>query len=237
MQPPEDREMPLEEHIAELRRRIIRISVVMLVGIGISFGFSGKLIDLFWKDVLPTEGIYVYAPTEWFMVQLTFAFVITLVVVYPYIVYELYQFAKPGLYENERRFVKTFLPFSYVLFLLGMGVAYFVVVPKLFSLATTFNLGALPYLSARRTVYLALKVMVAFGLIFQIPVLAVIAVRLGLVDSKWLKDKRWLVYVIVFILASNVTFDITGISQLVILALVVVMYELSIVLARIMERR
>lgn len=238
MEPPEDRELPLEEHLAELRRRVIRISIVMIVGIGITFRFAGELIRYFWRELLPSElNIYVFAPTEWFMVQLTFSFVLTLVLVYPYIVYELYQFAKPGLYEHERRFVKTFLPFSYVLFLVGVGLAYFIVIPRLFTIATMFNLGAEPLFSAKRTIYLAFKILLAFGLAFQIPVLAVIAVRIGLITSKWLRDKRIWVYIIVFVLASNVTLDISGISQLVILALVVVMYELSIVLAKLMERK
>ncbi len=238
MEPPEDRELPLEVHLAELRKRVIRISVAMIVGIGVTFRFAGELIREFWDGVLP-EGlkIYVFAPTEWFMAQLTFSFVLTFVVLYPYIVYELYQFAKPGLYEHERKFLKTFLPFSYVLFLVGVGLAYFVVIPRIFYVATVFNLGAKPFFSVKRTLYLTFKILLTFGLAFQIPVLAVIAVRLGLITSKWLRDKRLIVYLVVFLLATNVTLDISGISQLVILALVVVMYELSIVLARLMERK
>ena len=210
----------------------------MIAGIGITFRFAGNLIRDFWNTILP-EGmkIYVYAPTEWFMAQLTFSFILTLVVLYPYVVYELYQFAKPGLYEHERRFVKTFLPFSYVLFLVGVGLAYFVVIPRIFRVAMMFNMGAKPYLSVKRTLYTAFKILVAFGLAFQIPVLALIAVRIRLITSKWLKDKRLIVYLIVFILATNVTLDISGISQLVILALVIVMYELSIALAKVMEKR
>ncbi len=237
MEPPEDRELPLEEHLAELRRRVIRISIVMIAGIIITFRFAGKLIRDFWSTVLPKGlKIYVYTPTEWFMAQLTFSFVLTLIVVYPYLVYELYQFAKPGLYEHERKFVKTFLPFSYVLFLVGIGLAYFIVIPRVFRIATMFSMGAKPYLSVKKTLYSAFKILIAFGLAFQIPVLAVIAVRIGLISSKWLRDKRWIVYLIVFVLATNVTLDISGISQLVILALVVVMYELSIALAKVMER-
>jgi len=238
VQPPEDREQPLEEHIAELRKRVIRITIVMLIGIGISFRFAGELMKDFLEGMLPENfKLYVFAPTEWFMAQLTFAFVVTFVLVYPYIVYELYQFAKPGLYEHERRFVKIFLPFSYALFLLGVALAYFVVIPRIFYVATMFNLGAKPFLSVKRTMYLAFKILLSFGLAFQIPVLVVIAVRIGLIDSKWLREKRLIVYAVVFVLATNVTLDISGISQLVILALVVVMYELSIALAKTMERR
>ncbi len=236
MKPPEDREMPLEEHLAELRRRVLRVFIVFVIGIAITFRFSGDMIRMFWNQVLPNMNVYVVAPTEWFMVQLVFSFALVLVVVYPYLAYELYQFAKPGLYENERKFVKTFLPFSYILFLVGVALGYFVVVPRVFSISMIFSMGAEPFLTAKKTMYSALKIILAFGLSFQIPVLAVIAVRIGLISSKWLKDKRWIVYLAVFILATNLTLDISGISQMIVLALVVVMYELSIVLARIMEK-
>ncbi len=236
MKPPEDREMPLEEHLAELRRRVLRVFIVFVIGIAITFRFSGDMIRMFWSQMLPNMNVYVVAPTEWFMVQLVFSFALVLVAVYPYLAYELYQFAKPGLYENERKFVKTFLPFSYILFLVGVALGYFVVVPRVFSISMIFSMGAEPFLTAKKTMYSALKIILAFGLSFQIPVLAVIAVRIGLISSKWLKDKRWIVYLAVFILATNLTLDISGISQMIVLALVIVMYELSIVLAKLMEK-
>lgn len=236
MKPPEDREMPLQEHLAELRKRLVRIFIVFVVGIAILFRFSGDMIKSFWKDILPNTNVYVIHPTEWFMVQLTFSFSVILLIVYPYLIYELYQFAKPGLYENERKFVKTFLPFSYILFLVGISLGYFVIVPRVFSVSMFFSMGAEPFLTAKKTLYSALKIILAFGLAFQIPVLAVIAVRVGIIDSKWLKGKRWIVYLAVFILATNLTLDISGVSQMIVLALVVIMYELSIVLASFMEK-
>ncbi len=238
MRPPEDREMTLEEHLAELRKRVSRICVVMLAGIGIFFVTSGRLIKDFWSYILPgNASIYVITPTEWFVVQLTFSFTLTLLVTYPYIVYEIYQFAKPGLYEHERRFVKTFLPFSYVLFIVGMSLAYFIIIPKIFSFSMLFTMGSEPFLTAKKTIYSALKILIAFGLAFQIPILALIAVKVELIDSKWLRDKRLIIYIIVFILATNVTLDVSGISQIIILALVVITYELSIFLAKVMEKK
>ena len=236
MRPPEDREMPLEEHLAELRKRVLRVFVVFVVGIAVVFRFAGDMIRSFWNYVLPNTDVYVVTPTEWFMVQLVFSFSFVLVVVYPYLVYELYQFAKPGLYEHERRFVKTFLPFSYALFLVGTALGYFVIVPRVFEISMLLTMGAEPFLTAKKTLYSALRIILAFGLSFQIPVFCVIAVRIGLISSKWLKDKRWIVYLVVFILATNLTLDFSGISQMIVLALVVVMYELSVLLTSLMEK-
>ncbi len=236
--PPEDREMELREHLAELKARTTRLLIVVLAGIAIIFQYSATLIKDFWENIFGEKlDMVVYTPTEWIMARLVFSFVLVFFIAYPYIVYELYLFARPGLYQNERDFVKTFLPFSYILFLLGTALAYFVVIPRLYSLGTVEYLGAYPFLSVKKTLYGAFKIFLAFGLAFQIPVLAVIATRIGIIDSKWLKRKRLMVYIAVFILATNVTLDITGLSQIVILALVIVMYEISIVAASLMERK
>ncbi|RLI79024.1 twin-arginine translocase subunit TatC [Archaeoglobales archaeon] len=237
MEPPEDREMELREHLSELRKRTLRILVVIIAGMVVVFPFSSNLIKGFWEGLFMKKlDMIIYTPTEWIVTQLVFSFILVIFVTYPFLVYEFYQFAKPGLFEHERKFVKTFLPFSYLLFLLGTGLAYFIVIPKLYSWAVVPYFGAEPHLSVKRTLYGAFKIFFAFGLTFQIPVVALISVRLGLIDSEWLKGKRLIVYIAIFILATNITFDISGISQIVILALVAVMYELSIFLAKLMEK-
>jgi len=237
VQPPEDKKMDLTEHLGELKTRTIRICIFLGVGIATTFQFAGRMIREVWQDIFSQKmDMVIFTPTEMFMAQFVFSFVFVFFVGYPYIVYELYNFAKPGLYEHERAFVKMFLPFSYLLFLLGTALAYFVVIPRVYSLATLNYFGAEPFLSVQGTLYGMFKIFLAFGLAFQIPVLAVIAVRLELIDSNWLKGKRLLVYIAVFILATNITFDITGLSQIIVLGLVVIMYETSIFLASLMER-
>ncbi len=235
--PPEDVDMELTEHIAELRKRLTRIIIALVAGLVVLFNFSDTLIRELWNYLFRTNvPMVAFSPTEWIMARLAVSFVLSFCILYPYIVYELYLFAKPGLYEHERRFLKLFLPFSYVLFLTGAALALFVVLPRIYELFVRGYLGARPFLSVKRTLYSAFKVILAFGLAFQIPVLAAIAARLGLIDAKWLKEKRLIVYVVVFLLATNVTLDFTGFSQLVVLAVVVVMYEISIQIAKVMER-
>lgn len=238
MEPPEDREMELREHLSELRKRTIRITIALIAGISVVFPFAPSIIKRFWYGIFSEElNMVVYTPTEWIVTQLIFSLLVAVFITYPYIVYQLYQFAKPGLFEHERRFIKTFLPFSYLLFLLGTGIAYFIVVPQLYGWAVVSYFGAEPQLSVQRTLYGAFKIFFAFGLAFQIPVLALIAVKIELINSDWLRGKRILVYAAIFILATNITFDISGISQVVILGLVALMYEFSILLAGLMERR
>ncbi len=235
--PPEDVDMELTEHIAELRKRLTRIVVALVAGLVVVFNFSDKIIRELWNYLFHAHiAMVAFSPTEWIMARLAISLVISFTVLYPYIMYELYLFAKPGLYEHERRFVKIFLPFSYVLFLTGAALAIFVVLPRMYSLFVRGYLGARPFLSVKRTLYSTFKVALAFGLAFQIPVIVAIAARLGIINSKWLKDKRLIVYIAVFLLATNVTLDFTGISQLIVLSIVVVMYEVSILIAKLMEK-
>jgi sec-independent protein translocase protein TatC len=238
VQPPEDKKMDIREHLSELKSRTIRIVIAMGVGIAITFQLlSDSLIKELWLNIFSEEmDMVIFSPTEWFMAKLVFSFVFVFFVLYPYIVYEIYSFAKPGLYENERAFVRMFLPFSYILFLLGTALAYFIVIPRVYSLATLNYFGAEPFLSVKGTLYGVFKIFLAFGLAFQIPVIAVIAVKLDMITSEWLRGKRLIIYIAVFILATNITFDISGFSQLIILGLVVIMYELSIMIASLMEK-
>lgn len=237
MEPPEDKKMDITEHLGELKMRTIRICIFLGIGIAITFQFAGRMIKEVWENIFSQKmDMVIFTPTEMFMAQFVFSFVFVFFIGYPYIVYELYNFAKPGLYEHERTFVKMFLPFSYLLFLLGTALAYFIVIPRVYSLATLNYFGAEPFLSVQGTLYGMFKIFLAFGLAFQIPVFAVIAVKLELIDSGWLKGKRLLIYIAIFILATNITFDITGLSQIIVLGLVVIMYEISILLASLIER-
>jgi len=238
MLPSTDREMELKEHIAELKTRLSRVLVTFVICMAVIFPFSGKVIKVVWNYVFYGKKleIIVYSPTEWIIVQLVFSFAISFLILYPYLVYELYKFASPGLYDHEKKFVKTLIPFSYALFLLGVFFSYSVIIPKIYSLATVNYFGAEPYLSAKKTLYNIIKIALSFGLVFQIPAFISVAVKLRILTSKWLKDKRLIIYIAVLILATNITLDITGLSQLLILALVVVMYEFSIIIAKIMEK-
>ncbi len=237
MEPPEDREMELREHLAELKKRTLRVMIVLLIGIVAVFPNAPRLIRWIWYEIFNEEiSMVAYTPTEWLVTQLVFSVLFVVFITYPYIMYQTYQFAKPGLFEHERRFVKTFMPFSYLLFLLGTIISLFVVIPKLYSWAVVPYFGAQPQLSVQRTLYGIFKIFFAFGLSFQIPVLALIAVKLQLITSDWLAGKRILVYIAIFILATNITFDISGISQLIVLGLVAIMYEFSIIIAKLMER-
>ncbi len=227
----EDKELSLEEHLAELRVRVIKILIALAFSTSIVFFYSQDLIRSFWKTFFGSEEIYVYSPIEWIITRLLVSLLISLIVVYPYAIYEFYLFAKPGLYENERKFLKTLLIPSYLVFLLGFFIAYKLVIPILYKIS--YSSLAYPYFSAEKTLQNAFKILIAFGFSFQIPLAMLIAEKLKLVDYKTLKDYRLLIYLFVFILVMNSISDLSFITQISILVLFIVMYELGLLLLRI----
>ncbi len=235
MQPPEDRDMELREHLAELRDRVVRGFAPFFLILGAVFLKSDAIITYIWNELFQGKEMVVYSPTEYMITRILVSAFVAFFITYPWIIYQIYLFMKPGLYPHERRFLKVFLPFSYVVFVIGVVFSYYLILPKLYSATVVEYFGAEPYLSVRKSLQNAVKLTLSVGLAFQIPVVAAIAAKLGLVSSKWLKDKRLIIYIAVFILATNVTLDITGITQMVILLAVVVMYEVSILIARLFE--
>ncbi len=236
MKPPEDREMEFREHLAELRERLIRITILLFIVFVVVFYKSDDLIKMYWALTLGDKKMVVYSPLEWIVSKILLSFFLAFVVTYPYTMWEIYMFMKPGLYENERKFMKTFLPISYIFFILGLALALFVILPKLYGVTVREYFGVEPYLSVKKTMYNSFKVLIVTGFAMQIPVISAIATRIGLLDSKWLKEKRLIVYIAVFILATNISFDISGITQLIILGMVAVMYEVSILVSKITEK-
>ena len=223
--------MDLKEHLGELRSRVIRIIVAVIFGMSVTFYISGSLLDKFWHSIFGDIPPYVLSPLEWIITRLSFSLILTLVILYPYIIYELYSFAKPGLYEHERKFIKSLIIPSYIIFVCGFFIAYKFIIPVLYNIALVST--AEPYLSAGKTVENAIKLLLAFGFFLQIPLVALLADRFGIVDYNTLKNMRLLVYIAVFLFLTNVTADFTGLTQIASLVLFVIMYELSLLLLRV----
>ncbi len=235
MRPPEDRDMELREHISEMRDRAIKALIPYLIVLGALFYKSEYIITFLWNDLFQGKSMVIYYPLEYLISRLLISAFLAFIATYPWIIYQIYLFMKPGLYEHERSFLRLVFPFSYISFVVGALLSYFVILPVLYSTFVVEYFGAEPYLSVKESLLNSIKLTLSIGLAFQIPTVTLVAVKLRLASSKWLREKRILVYLAVFILATNITFDITGFSQMIILTAVVVMYELSILIAKVFE--
>lgn len=220
-------EMEITEHLTELRARLIRVFLAFIPTFFLTFIFSKDLIKFLWFFDFPP---YVFSPLEWILVQLTLSLTISIVLIYPYFFFEIYQFTKPGLYENEIRFLKTIAIPSYIFFALGFLISVKILVPFIYSITIhTYE----PYLSASLTLENAIKLSLAIGFFTQIPLVVFLLIKFSLVSYKTLKSFRIFVYFAVFMFFMNLTADFGSLALFTAFIFFIFMFEVSLLIARI----
>jgi sec-independent protein translocase protein TatC len=234
-----DKERPIMEHLAELRRRLTVFILPLGIITLIVFPFSSNLLHhlLFTNLFPPGMPIFVYDPVEWLSVRLLFSFLVALSVTIPLAVYEIFAFIRPGLYPSERKFFLMVVIPSLCCYGIGALFAYLFVLPLIFRdlIAYSGEIAQIA-LSAKRIFSIILYTVVGFGLIFQIPFVMILAVKLRLVTYSWLKDKRLIFYGFIIGIAFFVFSDPTGISM--IMAVVsIALFELGLLLTRYTGRK
>jgi len=247
--PINDKQMPLLDHLIEFRNRLVYSVGALLIGFVTCYIFAEHIYAFLVQplaDALQGEGrrlIYT-GLTEVFFTYMKVAFFAGLFLTFPIIAAQLYLFIAPGLYRNEKHAFLPFLIATPVLFFLGGSMVYYVIFPIAWQFFLSFETlaateGTLPIqLEARVGEYLGLvmKLIFAFGLAFQLPVALTLMARVGIVSSEALAKKRKYAIVIVFAVAAVLTPpDI--ISQIGLGIPILILYEISIVLARMVEKK
>ncbi len=232
--PPDDKEMSLGEHLRELRNRLVIVIGVTLALMAVVFPFSGGLVDAVIAHVVPSYvKITTYAPLELFKTRITICFIIAVCVGFPLLVYEAFRFAAPGLYPAERRFLKVVFPFSLALFIAGASVAYLVTLPLFFGIVIGNGASvATPNLSLGETFGIVTNFMLGFGIVFQVPLVIMLAVRMRLVKRETLARGRIGVYGLLFAFAMFISPDPTFFSQLIVLAILAALFEVGLFLSK-----
>lgn len=236
---PQDERMSLEAHIRELRRRLITCAVGFAAAFVISF-FLAKPLILFLQraehhDAFSMNAFRVTDPVNLYV---TVAFILALIITSPLVLYQIWAFVKPGLYEQEQRVTFAYIPFIVVLFLAGCLFGYFVVFP----MALHFMLHLNGILQIQTTIgiteyfHFLMQMTLPFGLFFEMPVLVLFLTRLGLISPAFLAKMRKYAYLILFVIAGVIAPPELSMNILVTLPLIV-LYEISIVISRIVCRK
>jgi sec-independent protein translocase protein TatC len=227
------KEAPLLEHLVELRTRLVRCLIAVGVGFAACYAFAERLLDILLKpltDVMPAGSkLIATSLPETFFTVMKLAMVAGIFVASPYIFYQLWKFAAPGLYKEERKIIVPVAISSAICFVGGALFGYFIVFPfgfKFFVDYASDYITVMPTISAYFS--LAVTLLFAFGLIFELPVFIFFLTSLGLVSTKALrKFRRWAI-LLSFIVAAILTPTPDAINQLLMAGPMVVLYELGI---------
>ncbi|KAF1029232.1 MAG: Sec-independent protein translocase protein TatC [Burkholderia plantarii] len=236
--PDEGREETFMSHLVELRDRLIRAGVsVLVVFLGLVY-WAPDIFRLLARPLmqnLPKDGkMIVTDVTGSFFVPMKVTMLVALVIALPVVLYQVWAFVAPGLYQHEKRLVLPLVGSSYFLFLCGMAFAYLVVFPTIFRVMAHYNapLGAEMTTDIDNYVSFVLGMFLAFGVTFEVPVVVVLLVRMGVLSLQKLKEIRPYVIVGAFVVSAVVT-PPDVFSQLMLALPLVVLYEVGIVAARI----
>lgn len=236
-------EMPFLDHLEELRWRIIWSAIAVAAGAIIGFVLVVRfdVLGLLVAPVRPyVEGAKLpyLSPADPFWVTLQLALVIGIILAFPVVAYQFWAFFAPALEAHERRAIVPSLYLGLVLFVAGVAMAYFVALPVALRFFTSFQTRSLePLIVIGPYLGFVTKLLIAFGVVFELPVVVLVLTTLGLVTPQFLASKRRHAVVAITILASAITpGDVITLTLLMMVPLML-LYELSIVLSRLAYRR
>ena len=246
----EDKESGFISHLAELRKRLIHSFIFLIIFFAVCFFFAenlyGFLVDPF-AQAVKNDGsnrrLIFTALQETFLTYLKVSFFAAFFITCPFILIQIWKFIAPGLYKHEKNAILPYLVLTPILFILGGMLVYYLIMPlaiKFFlSFESTGLSTSLPIeLEAKVNEYLSLvmKLIFAFGISFQLPVVLSLLARVGIVDSEFLKKRRKYVIVIIFAAAAFLT-PPDPITQIGLAIPLLILYELSIFSVKFIENK
>jgi len=229
-------------HLIELRDRIIRAGASVIVVFLALVYWAPNIFHLLARPLLqnlPKDGrLIVTDVTGSFFVPMKVTMMVALVIALPVVLYQIWAFIAPGLYQHEKRLVLPLVSSSYLLFLCGMSFAYFLVFPTIFRVMAHYNapLGAQMSTDIDKYLSFALTTFLAFGMTFEVPIVVVLLVRMGILSIAKLKQIRPYVVVGAFVVAAVVT-PPDVFSQLILAIPLILLYEVGIVAAWLLVRQ
>jgi len=224
------------EHLTELRYRLLIVLVVFLGFSILCFGWSKQLATFLVSPVQPVEFVFL-SPPDLFMTYLSLSLYAGFVLSLPVILYEIGMFIWPGLEKKERKAIFLSLLLGALLFIAGVAFGFFIMLPYMLKFFLGFGTeGIKPMISIRDYLNFVGQIVLSFGIAFELPVVTTALAGLGVINAAQLKSARKIAVLVIFIVAAILT-PPDVVSQLLLALPLLVLFEVSIVLASFVEKK
>jgi sec-independent protein translocase protein TatC len=237
-----DSPMPLTAHLAELRTRLFACVIAIAIGFALCYSLKDAIIAALQSPPVlvgtPVKvPLQIIAPAEAFLTYLKVSFLAGLFLALPFVLYEIWKFVAPGLLEHERKYTVPFIVGSTTLFYAG-GVMFYLLLPKIIAFLLSFSSDDITaQLSVSYYVSFCIRMMIAFGVVFQVPTVIIFLAQLELLSSRTLVKHFRYAVVLTFIMAAILTPSPDVVSQTFMALPTLALYGVSILLTRRIEKR
>jgi sec-independent protein translocase protein TatC len=233
----QEKRLTIIGHLQELRKRLLWSVIAVAVGIAASFPLAHYIFDILKSRAADINLVYIHV-TEMFGTYMKVALYCGIALALPFLIYQLVMFLSPALRDREKKYVYLSLPAVFILFAAGVCFAYFIFLPPALKFLLTFGGDiAQPMITVSSYVSIVVKLLFAVGLVFEIPLVITLLAKIGVVSpQKLAKGRKWAVLA-AFVLGAVITPTVDPVNQTLIAAPIIVLYELSIWLAKLVYPR
>jgi len=237
----EQRPGNLVSHLLDLRNRLVRMAIALALVFAPCAIYGDQLFELMAQPMLTVMGgqgeLAVLDPMGGFTAPLKLAFYVSLGIVMPYLLWQIWAFVAPGLYRHEKRVALPLIIASIVLFYAGMAFCYFLIFPGVFRfLLTVMPTGVKQMTDISQYVSFALMMLVSFGLSFEVPIVVILLVLTGAISTEKLGASRGYVIVAIFVISAVITPTTDAISQIAMAGPMWLLYEGGLLAARLLQK-
>ena len=224
-------EMSLTGHLVELRNRLYISALSLVPGTVVGFVFAGNIIH-FLVAPLPKGHLVAFGLTEPFMIDLQVALTTGVICAMPVLLYQFWRFISPGLTDRERRTARPWVPLALAFFVLGVGIAYFIL-PYAAGFLFTFQTEDIQLMLSAESYFGFVTILfLAFGIVMEFPIVLVLLSKVGIVTSKRLSSSRKMALLGIVIFSAVITPGADLVSPIVMAVTMYCLYEVSIIMIR-----
>lgn len=235
-----EKHLTLKGHLIELRQRLIKSVIAVVITTGISFIFARELFEFFQSRAPEDTTFIAIEVTEKIGIYMKLCLYSGIVLALPFLIYQLVMFVRPALTQEEKKYLYILLPGVLIFFFAGAAFTYYVFLPPAMEFMIDFPLMddiATSQIRIGNYISVVAKLILVMGLVFELPIIIYFFTRIGLVTPGGLSKYRRFAYVGAFIIAAIITPTIDPINQTIVAVPIMVLYEIGILLSRLANKQ